>query len=55
VCSVHFQRGDKLSGRDDKPITRDEMQVSEGWQWSTQWQIDMNGAVDEEGKQRIVN
>jgi len=50
LCSVHLQRGDKLTGRDDKPITRDEMQVSDGWKWSTQWQVDMNGAVDEEGE-----
>lgn len=43
------QRGDKLTGRDEKPLTRDQIECSEGWQWSSQWEVDVNGAVDEDG------
>ena len=43
------QRGDKLTGRDEKPLTRDQIECSEGWRWSSQWEVDVNGAVDEDG------
>ena len=29
---------------------RDEIELPDGWEWSTIWDIDLNRAVDEEGK-----
>lgn len=49
VLVLPVQHGDKLTGQDDKPITRDEFACPEGWQWSTEWQKDINGAIDEDG------
>ena len=34
----------------DAVTARDEIELPEGWEWSTIWDIDLNRAVDEEGK-----
>ena len=33
----------------DSVTARDEIELPDGWEWSTIWDIDLNRAVDEEG------
>ena len=52
VC-VCVQRVDKLIEYDDKKekvLTRDDIDVPEGWLWKGDWGVDRNRAVDDEGK-----
>ena len=39
----------------DAVTARDEIELPEGWEWSTIWDIDLNRAVDEEGKVQTNN
>ncbi len=38
-----WQKGDPTTGRD-------ELELPEGWEWMEDWDMDLNRAVDEEGK-----
>ena len=49
----HTQRGDKLveyDGKSEKELTRDDIKAPDGWIWKTDWTVDSNRAVDEEGE-----
>ena len=49
----HPQRGDKLveyDGKSEKELTRDDIKAPDGWIWKTDWTVDSNRAVDEEGE-----
>ena len=39
----------------DAVTARDEIELPEGWEWSTIWDIDLNRAVGEEGKVQTNN
>ena len=36
-------------GKEEREITRDQLQCPEGWLWKSDWQVDMGRAVDDEG------
>ena len=44
-CS--FKRGDAVTAKD-------EIVCEEGWQWTTDWTVDLNRAVDEDGDALIL-
>ena len=39
----------EFDGKTEKELTRDDIKAPEGWLWKTDWAIDKNRAVDEEG------
>ena len=50
---THVQRGDKLveyDGKTEKELARDDIKPPDGWIWKTDWRVDNNRAVDEEGE-----
>ena len=52
VC-VCVQRGDKLvdyDGKQEKPLSRDDIKAQDGWLWKGDWKKDNNRAVDEDGR-----
>ena len=40
----------KYEGNKEMEISRDEIKPPDGWIFKTDWTVDMNRAVDEEGK-----
>ena len=40
----------RYEGKDEKEISRDQIKPPEGWIFKDEWRVDMNRAVDEEGK-----
>lgn len=40
---AHFQKGDPCPAKEEVPLPG-------GWKWDDEWQVDLNRAVDEEGK-----
>ena len=38
--------------KSDASVARDEVELPAGWVWEEDWQIDLNRAVDEEGRWR---
>lgn len=41
--------------KDEKAISRDDINPPDGWEWKGQWTVDMNRAVDEEGNTNIMS
>ena len=39
----------EFDGKTEKEMTRDDIKAPEGWLWKTDWAIDKNRAVDEDG------
>ena len=35
--------------------SKDEIVVSEGWTWTSEWTVDANRAVDEDGNNSLVS
>ena len=40
----------RYEGKDEKEISRDQIKPPEGWIFKDKWTVDMNRAVDEEGR-----
>ncbi|CAI8014042.1 Myoferlin [Geodia barretti] len=36
-------------GKEEKEVTKDQLQCPEGWLWKSDWQVDIGRAVDDEG------
>lgn len=44
--------GDSLKetvGKEEKDITKETLEVPQGWLWKSEWKVDMGRAVDDEG------
>ena len=40
----------EYEGKEEREISRDDLKCPEGWLWKTDWKLDKNRAVDEDGK-----
>lgn len=40
----------EYDGKSEKELTRDDIKAPDGWIWKTDWTVDSNRAVDEEGE-----
>ncbi len=40
----------KYEGKHEKKVALEELEAPEGWAFRDDWEVDMNRAVDEEGK-----
>ncbi len=38
-----------IEGKEEKKLTRDEVECPDGWMWKSEWAMDSNRAVDEAG------
>lgn len=50
VCEITFH-----SQKGDAAISRHEIELPSGWDWQSDWDVDLNRAVDEEGGQTKIN
>ena len=53
VSSLLLQHGDEFveeKGDSKKSLTREDVELPDGWAWATQWGLDTNRACDEEGE-----
>ena len=43
----------RYEGKEEKEISRDQIKPPEGWIFKDEWKVDMNRAVDEEGRNYV--